>query len=67
MENIEYVIRKTKPKKGLPNGAWVCFNKSLSKNKQTFGKTPQKALKDYLDWDWEDKEYKGEVIAPSVT
>ena len=44
----QFVIRKTNPKKGLPNGAWVCFNKSINKYQQNFGKTPKEVLDNYL-------------------
>jgi hypothetical protein len=43
-----YVIRKTKPKKGRPEGAYVCFNHSIDKYRQTFGNTPMEALSWYV-------------------
>jgi hypothetical protein len=43
----EYIIRKTAKKEGLQRGGWVCFNKSIHKFKQFFGKTPQEALKKF--------------------
>lgn len=45
----EFIIRKTQPKKGLPIGAYVCFNHHLNPRLQTFGNTPIDALKNYLE------------------
>jgi len=43
-----FTIKKTKPKKGLPQGAWVCFNKGRNKFRQIFGETPEKAMLNYI-------------------
>jgi hypothetical protein len=42
----EYIIRKTSPKKGLPNGNWVCWHRQ-KEHLQSFGNTPSKALENY--------------------
>lgn len=49
----EYIIRKTAPKKGLPEGSWVCFNKSVDEFKQIFANTPTLALINYVRWEKE--------------
>jgi len=47
MKNEDFIIKKTKPKKGLPNGAWVCFSPS-DPYKLIFGNTPQEALENFI-------------------
>lgn len=42
-----YCVKQTSPKKGLPNGAWVCyeFNTNFI---QAFGNSPVQSLENYL-------------------
>jgi hypothetical protein len=44
----QFILRKTKPKKGLPDGAWVCFSPSVP-HKLIFGNTPQEALEKFIN------------------
>jgi len=48
-EPDEFIIRKTQPKEGLPDGAYVCFNHHRLKYTQMFGGTPQDALQHYME------------------
>jgi hypothetical protein len=47
----EYIVRKTSPKKGLPNGGWVCYNFSIDEHLKAYGLTALEALEKYTNID----------------